>query len=80
MSTSRSNIEEAEVQLLSFLTLELHGSQLTYSLVRITPVKEQSYPLNRRVVGPHRRSERLGGEEYILSLRGFEFRTLRIVA
>jgi hypothetical protein len=76
---SCSHIEEAEVQFLPFLTLALDG-QLTSSPVRITPEKEQLYPLDRRVVRPQRRSERFGDKKYTLSLRGFEPQARRSVA
>jgi len=80
MSMPRSHIEEAELQLLSFVTLALDGGQLNSSPVHITPEKEPWCPLNRRVSGPQTQSRRFGEEENNLPLGGFELWTLRSVA
>lgn len=80
MSMPRTPIEEAEVLLLSFVTLALDGGQLSSSPIQITPEKEQWRPLNRRVGGPQRHFRRFGEEENNLPLGGFEPWILRSVA
>jgi hypothetical protein len=67
----------AEVSQHSLLTSVLDGNEWsTARPVRFTQGKETQYPLSRRLGGSQNRSPRFGEQENLLSLPGFEARTV----
>jgi hypothetical protein len=68
-----------EVKLHTFLTSALvEGEWSTSHPGRFTPRKEPSYPLNRRLNGPQRRSGWFWTTENLLSVPGFTPQTIQL--
>jgi len=52
----------------------------SHASTALSPEQEAAYQLNRRLVGPHSRSERFGEEKNLLLLPGLERRIIQPAA
>ena len=65
---------DGELQIHSFSKSALDGGRWSTSGAgRFTPKRKHRYALNRRMGGPHSRSERLGEEKNLLSIEALKF-------